>query len=95
MRHIIEPLGKPGRFKRPDVAFSQGSYAQLFAAQLAGIPSVTMMDYEHQPGNHLSFRPTRRVIVPERKELAAASGHAEYVDTITIHSIAAAAAIPD
>jgi uncharacterized protein len=26
---------------------------------------VTMMDYEHQPANHLSFRLARRVIVPE------------------------------
>lgn len=50
---------------RPDVAFSHGSYAQIVAARLAGVPSVTMMDYEHQPANHLSFRLAGHVIVPE------------------------------
>lgn len=49
---------------RPDVALSHGSYAQLLAARAAHVPSVTMMDYEHQPANHLSFRLARRVIVP-------------------------------
>ena len=48
----------------PDVALSHGSYAQIVAARLARIPAVTMMDYEHQPANHLSFRLARRVIVP-------------------------------
>jgi predicted glycosyltransferase len=50
--------------ERPDVALSHGSYAQLLAARAAGVPAVTMMDYEHQPANHLSFRLARRVIVP-------------------------------
>ncbi len=50
---------------KPDVALSHGSYAQLLAARLAGVPAVTMMDYEHQPANHLSFRLARRVIVPQ------------------------------
>jgi predicted glycosyltransferase len=49
---------------RPDVALSHGSYAQIIAARLARVPPVTMMDYEHQPANHLSFRLARRVIVP-------------------------------
>jgi uncharacterized protein len=53
------------RTERPDVAFSHGSYAQIVAARSARIPAVTMMDYEHQPANHLSFRLARRVIVPE------------------------------
>jgi hypothetical protein len=48
----------------PDVALSHGSYAQIVAARLAGVPAVTMMDYEHQPANHLSFRLARRVVVP-------------------------------
>ena len=48
----------------PDVAFSHGSYAQIVAARAARVPSVTMMDYEHQPANHLSFRLAKRVIVP-------------------------------
>lgn len=46
------------------LAFSHGSYAQLIAAASLGMASVTMMDYEHQPANHLSFRLARRVIVP-------------------------------
>jgi predicted glycosyltransferase len=49
---------------RPDVALSHGSYAQVVAALPARVPAVTMMDYEHQPANHLSFRLARRVIVP-------------------------------
>jgi predicted glycosyltransferase len=48
----------------PDVALSHGSYAQIVAARLAGIPAVTMMDYEHQPANHVSFRLAKRVLVP-------------------------------
>jgi predicted glycosyltransferase len=51
--------------KKPDVALSHGSYAQLVAARMARVPGVTMMDYEHQPANHLSFRLANRVIVPE------------------------------
>lgn len=53
------------RAERPDVAFSHGSYAQLVAARLAGVPAVTMMDYEFQPANHLSFRLAKRVVVPK------------------------------
>jgi uncharacterized protein len=52
------------RRHRPDVALSHGSYAQIVGACLAGVPSVTMMDYEFQPANHLSFRLADRVIVP-------------------------------
>jgi uncharacterized protein len=51
--------------ERPDVAFSHGSYAQLIAARAERVPAVTMMDYEHQPANHLSFRLAGRIIVPE------------------------------
>ncbi|HJU48615.1 MAG TPA: DUF354 domain-containing protein [Gaiellaceae bacterium] len=53
------------RRTRPDVALSHGSYAQIAAARLARVPAVTMMDYEFQPANHLSFRLAQRVIVPE------------------------------
>jgi uncharacterized protein len=59
-----EKLRRLARRARPDVAFSHGSYAQLLAARAAGVPGVTMMDYEHQPANHLSFRLARQVIVP-------------------------------
>lgn len=50
---------------RPDVAFSHASYAQVVAARTSRTPAVTMMDYEHQPANHLSFRLAKKVIVPE------------------------------
>ncbi len=48
----------------PDVAVSLNSYAQIVTARLTGIPAVTLMDYEYQPANHLSFRLARRVVVP-------------------------------
>ena len=57
-------LRRFARRSHPDVALSHGSYAQIVAARLARLPAVTMMDYEHQPANHLSFRLARRVIVP-------------------------------
>jgi predicted glycosyltransferase len=47
-----------------DLAVSHNSYAQIAAARLARIKSVTLMDYEHQPANHLAFRFASRVIVP-------------------------------
>jgi predicted glycosyltransferase len=53
------------RDRRPDVALSHGSYAQVVAARAARVPCVTMMDYDHQPANHLSFRLAQRVIVPQ------------------------------
>jgi predicted glycosyltransferase len=57
-------LRRVARRERPDVALSHGSYAQVLAARSARVPAVTMMDYEHQPANHLSFRLAHRVIVP-------------------------------
>ena len=59
-------LRRFARGERPDVAFSHGSYAQVVAARLARVPAVTMMDYEHQPANHLSFRLARRGDRPAR-----------------------------
>jgi len=58
-------LRRFARERRPDVALSHGSYAQVLAARRAGVPCATMMDYEHQPANHLSFRFAHRVVVPE------------------------------
>jgi uncharacterized protein len=63
--HRARALRRLARRESPDVALSHGSYAQLVAARMAGVPGVTMMDYEFQPANHLSFRLARRVIVPE------------------------------
>lgn len=59
-----EALRRFAELRKPTVAFSHGSYAQLLAARLTGLPAVTMMDYEHQPANHLSFRLAGNVIVP-------------------------------
>ncbi len=47
-----------------DLALSHNSYTQLVAAQVVRIPSVTLMDFEHQPANHLAFRLAAQVIVP-------------------------------
>ncbi len=47
-----------------DVAVSLGSYAQILAARRIGLPVLTLMDYEFQPANHLSFRLAHRVAVP-------------------------------
>jgi len=47
-----------------DLALSHNSYAQVAAARVLKLRSVTLMDYEHQPANHLAFRLASRVIVP-------------------------------
>ena len=52
------------RTARPDIAVSHNSYAQALAARSLGIPFVTMMDYEHTPANHLSFRAATRILLP-------------------------------
>jgi uncharacterized protein len=58
-------LASFARAARPDIALSHGSYAQVVAARVAHVPSVTIMDYEFQPANHLSFRLARCVVVPD------------------------------
>lgn len=57
-------LAKWARARGFDLAVSHNSYAQIAAASALGIKSVTLMDYEHQPANHLAFRLASRVIVP-------------------------------
>ena len=47
-----------------DLAASHNSYSQILAARGLGLRSVTLMDYEHQPANHLAFRLASTVIVP-------------------------------
>ena len=77
-RHGQSTLGLPGeiarraiqlsRWARPrrfDLAISHNSYSQAIAAALLRLKFVTLMDYEHQPLNHLSFRLAHQVIVPE------------------------------
>ena len=57
-------LARWARAQRFDLAVSHNSYAQTCAARLCGVRAVTLMDYEHQPANHLAFRLAQRVIVP-------------------------------
>lgn len=57
-------LARWARAKQFDLAVSHNSYAQTAAARLCGLRAVTLMDYEHQPANHLAFRLAQRVIVP-------------------------------
>jgi predicted glycosyltransferase len=58
-------LAKWARGRGFTLAVSHNSYAQIAAASALGIPTVTLMDYEHQPANHLAFRLASRVIVPD------------------------------
>lgn len=51
--------------KRFDISLSHNSYSQLIASRIIGLPSITFMDFEHQPLNHLAFRLADVVIVPE------------------------------
>lgn len=57
-------LARWARERRFDLAISHNSYSQIVAARALGIKTVTLMDYEHQPANHLAFRLSSRVIVP-------------------------------
>ncbi len=57
-------LARWARRRRFDLAISHNSYSQIVAARLARIKCVTLMDYEHQPANHLAFRLASRIIVP-------------------------------
>ncbi|MGB9178176.1 MAG: DUF354 domain-containing protein [Pyrinomonadaceae bacterium] len=58
-------LARWARSRKFDLAVSHNSYAQTAAARALSIKSVTLMDYEHQPANHLAFRLASRVIVPQ------------------------------
>jgi uncharacterized protein len=63
-------LRKWARDRGFDLSVSHNSYAQIAAAAVLGIRSVTLMDYEHQPANHLAFRLASRVIVPRAFPIA-------------------------
>ncbi|HSE16679.1 MAG TPA: DUF354 domain-containing protein [Pyrinomonadaceae bacterium] len=52
------------RTRKFDLAISHNSYSQILAARVLGLRTITMMDYEHQPANHLAFRFASRIIVP-------------------------------
>lgn len=57
-------LRKFARSEQFDLAISHNSYAQCLAARSLGITTVTLMDYEFQPANHISFRLAHCVMVP-------------------------------
>lgn len=57
-------LARWARGRKIELAVSHNSYAQVAAARALQVKSVTLMDYEHQPANHLAFRLASRVIVP-------------------------------
>jgi len=68
--------------KNLDLAVSHNSYSQVLAARALSLRTVTLMDYEHQPANHLAFRLASRVIVPRafpEAALARFGAHAERV----------------
>lgn len=54
---VVRPL-------EPHVALGHNSYAQIVAARMLGLRTLTAMDYEHQPANHLAFRLAHVVILP-------------------------------
>src|SRR5215212_5187966 len=57
-------LASWARTRHFHLAISHNSYSQILAARALGVRSVTLMDYEYQPANHLAFRLTSRIIVP-------------------------------
>ena len=60
----IRALASWARGRRPQVALSHNSYAQIVAARGLGVRTVTAMDYEHQPANNLAFRLAHTVLLP-------------------------------
>jgi uncharacterized protein len=57
-------LVKWARKRNFDLAVSHNSYSQILAARALRIRTVTLMDYEYQPANHVGFRFASRIIVP-------------------------------
>src|ERR1051325_398945 len=57
-------LARWGRGRKLDLALSHNSYSQILAARALSLKNGTLMDYEHQPANHLAFRLATRIIVP-------------------------------
>ncbi len=57
-------LARWARGRDLELALSHNSYSQILAARALSLRSITLMDYEHQPANHLAFRLASRIIVP-------------------------------
>lgn len=66
-------LARWARGRNLDLALSHNSYSQVLAARALSLRTVTLMDYEHQPANHLAFRLASRIIVPRAFPEAALS----------------------
>ena len=66
-------LARWARGRDLDLALSHNSYSQILAARALSLKAVTLMDYEHQPANHLAFRLATRIIVPRAFPEAALS----------------------
>ncbi|MBM3335937.1 DUF354 domain-containing protein, partial [Candidatus Sumerlaeota bacterium] len=64
-------LRRFARSRKFDLAMSHNSYAHCLAAWSLGNALVTLMDYEHQPANHLSFRLADLVMAPSTFEESA------------------------
>lgn len=60
----IASLTKWARTQKIDLVVVHNSQEPLIVARILGFDSVNLMDYEHHPGNHLSFRTAKRLIVP-------------------------------
>lgn len=67
--HRARALRSAVRGEHIDLAVSHNSYAQAVTARSLRIPTVTLMDYEHTPANHVSFRLAGRVLLPDAIEL--------------------------
>src|SRR4030042_6848582 len=57
-------LNRNFRGEKINIAVSHNSYSQIIAGRLRGCKTVTIMDYEGQPANHLAFRLADKIIVP-------------------------------
>ncbi|MGH7493952.1 MAG: DUF354 domain-containing protein [bacterium] len=58
-------LHSAARDKAIDLAVSHNSYKSIVAGRMVGAKTVTLMDYEGQPANHLAFRLAHKIIVPD------------------------------
>lgn len=58
-------LARWARGRNLDLALSHNSYSQILAGRALSLRTVTLMDYEHQPANHLAFRLASCIIVPK------------------------------
>ena len=60
----VAKLTKWALGKKIDLVVVHNSQEPLIVARMLRFDSVNMMDYEHHPGNHLSFRTAKRLVVP-------------------------------